>query len=239
MLLAARDLGCEVLGVEPSERHSRTAREVFGLPVREGYFDAEAVLPDRFDLVILSHVIEHIFQPEAFLNVVMRVVIPGGLLVVVTPNADGSVARLTGRYWTMLKPMDHVSMLTPRAVRLMDLPEAAGLTIRQSEYVWEPLAGIVQALRDGVRERGDGAKPAAVINADAATARRHHLRRFLLAAGLLSAPLHAVNKVLAAQACLTIEIRKRAARGPGATAASRSSVPPGSRTPNAPPCLPV
>jgi ubiquinone/menaquinone biosynthesis C-methylase UbiE len=50
--------------------------DVCQLPYRDG----------RFDLVISSHVLEHLAQPELYLSEIRRVLAPGGLLWLATPN---------------------------------------------------------------------------------------------------------------------------------------------------------
>jgi SAM-dependent methyltransferase len=208
MLLAARDLGCRAKGVEPSRDHSRIARDTFGLDVVTGYFESAALLPERFDLVILSHVIEHVYRPAAFLEDVMRVVDAGGLLVVVTPNAAGMAARLCGRWWTMLKPHDHVSMMTPDGLR-RTCPSAAAVAVRRSEYPWEPLVALLQGLRDRWREgSADGASPQ-TISAATFGARMDRLRHAMWLLTALSWPLHLFNRLAGTQACLVAEYRKR------------------------------
>ena len=47
-----------------------------------------------FHAVHFSHLIEHVPSPRALLTEVRRVLLPGGLAVVTTPNVDGLQARL-------------------------------------------------------------------------------------------------------------------------------------------------
>lgn len=149
-LLAAQELGCEAAGIEPSEEHSTLGRRL-GLSIQTGYF-SEGVFPkESFDLVLLSHVIEHIYEPRPFLESLIDLLRPGGKLVVVTPNAASIVAMLSGKWWTMLKPVDHVSMLGENSYRAMHLDGRGRLEFTQSEYPWEAAASLAAAGRDAVR----------------------------------------------------------------------------------------
>ncbi len=145
-MLAARDLGMDVRGFEPSDEHGAIAREVFGLPVENAYFTAAAVGEARFDVIVLSHVIEHIYSPAAFLREVVGVLKPGGRLLMITPNADSLVARVTGSAWPMLDQYDHVTMLTPAAIGYV---APAGLAVRTttSEYRAEFLATVLSVIK--------------------------------------------------------------------------------------------
>lgn len=214
-LLAARELGCDVLGVEPSREHSRTARDMFGLPVEDGYFSAERFAGRRYDLVILTHVIEHILDPRAFIVDILEVVAPGGVLVMVTPNAGSSTLSFVGRHWSMFKPLDHVSMLTEASFRLMGLPGDIALTFSQTEYTWQPAVELLQGLRDMMRGwlKSDDAVVAENQSKSASHAwnRFERWRRFMWVFSMLSLPLHLFNRIARRQGCLIVEARRRGA----------------------------
>jgi len=127
---AGEILGLDVVGYEPSREHSEIARSIFGFDVRSNYFCGT---DEKFDLIVLSHVIEHIHDPAAFLNTIVKSLTPVGRLVVVTPNADSLSARVTGSRWPMLVPEDHVTLLTRTALTLL-LPAGLAGTTKTSEY---------------------------------------------------------------------------------------------------------
>lgn len=151
-LKAGERLGMNGVGYEPSGPHSQIAREVFGLKVRPNYFTGT---DEQFDLILLSHVIEHIFDPEPFLATIAKSLADGGRLVVITPNAASISARASGAKWPMLVPQDHVTMLTPEAMSRI-VPPQTSLTIATSEYPYEFAATLVAAVR---------AKPATLVGA--------------------------------------------------------------------------
>jgi len=215
-LLAAQELGCEAVGVEPSASHASVGRSL-GLDVRDGYFEPTTFPPASFDLVVLSHVIEHIYEPMGFLRGIMPVVREGGTLIVMTPNSSSIVALLSLRYWVMLKPVDHVSMLSERSLRVAGAETLGELHFSRSEYQWEVLASLASAARTAIR--GNGAAPAAPSEAAEPEEKvlknsgiqwdpKRQARRLILAiAGL---PLHLAAKALDREACLTMSITKRA-----------------------------
>jgi 2-polyprenyl-3-methyl-5-hydroxy-6-metoxy-1,4-benzoquinol methylase len=90
--------GCEAHGVEADRNILRVA-ERHGLNVKVGLFDAAQYEPASFDVVTLDQVIEHVSAPAEVFAGVHRVLKPGGILVVSTPNADGWGARMFGRRW--------------------------------------------------------------------------------------------------------------------------------------------
>jgi 2-polyprenyl-3-methyl-5-hydroxy-6-metoxy-1,4-benzoquinol methylase len=86
-LLALKELGCEVLGYEPSSSLTRAAESV-GIPTIQGLFtpDSAQKLPAPFkhtDVVILSYTFDHLPQPREFIAAAKSILNPDtGLLVV-------------------------------------------------------------------------------------------------------------------------------------------------------------
>jgi hypothetical protein len=153
---------------------------------------------------MLSHVIEHIYRPAEFLRDVLRCMNPSGQLIVVTPNCDSFVAKLTGKQWVMLRPVDHVSMLSAATYEHLGLD---GVTARHSydEYHFEFLASILASLRDAVRStrRESTEHGPAVLSTPT-------LKSSLIRAGLSAAsfPFWALGRITNRQACLTTVLTK-------------------------------
>ncbi len=217
-LWAGRELGCEVRGIEPSEAHSRIAREL-DLPVSQGRFEPGSLQEHSFEIVLLSHVIEHILEPAPFLEALAKLLVVGGKLVVVTPNAASLVAVLSERYWVMLKPVDHVSMLTEKSFRAMGLERFGLLEFSQGEHSWEPLTALALAAKDAAKEL-TMPEPAtttkdAVTDAKApalgkppALLWRNGLQGLRSWLSLGSIPLHHLAVRMGRQACLTMTLTR-------------------------------
>ena len=88
---------CEVQGVDVSAFAARFADREFGVPVRAGTLE-EAKFPDaRFDLIVQKDLLEHVLRPREHLAETFRVLAPGGLLWLVTPNGETNVRPLARR----------------------------------------------------------------------------------------------------------------------------------------------
>lgn len=113
-----RDLGWDVQGVEfdPSAVAAAARR---GLHVHEGDLPSANFASDSFDLVSSTHVLEHVYDPSAFLSESLRVLKPGGTLITVTPNAAADGHRRHGANWRGLEPPRHIAILTEEALRAM------------------------------------------------------------------------------------------------------------------------
>lgn len=106
-LEVARDEGWDAVGVELN-RHSVDLAQARGLDVRHGDLASHDFAEASFDAVTLFDLIEHTPDPKALLAACRRVLRPGGLLVVTTPDIDGLAPRVTyGLFATTLGAWDH------------------------------------------------------------------------------------------------------------------------------------
>ncbi len=83
----------EVEGTEVSQNAVAHAHETHGLEVHVGQVEDCSLPEDRFDLITMWHVLEHVPQPGATLDLLATLLRPGGVLVVAVPN-DGVWPRL-------------------------------------------------------------------------------------------------------------------------------------------------
>jgi 2-polyprenyl-3-methyl-5-hydroxy-6-metoxy-1,4-benzoquinol methylase len=118
-LYAAQRDGWQVQGVEIASGGVDFARSRLGLDVTQGRM-TEAGLPDRrYDVVTLQETIEHLLDPKADLREIYRVLRPGGILSITTPNLNSLAFKLIGREWSVFSPGEHLFYFTPRTLRAM------------------------------------------------------------------------------------------------------------------------
>jgi SAM-dependent methyltransferase len=103
-------------GVEYRESAAEAARAK-GITVWQGDFEAADIPPGSFDLVIMQHVLEHVFDPIATLRKVREVLKPGGRVLGELPNFDSWDAKLFGRYWGGGHAPRHLWFFTPVTMR--------------------------------------------------------------------------------------------------------------------------
>jgi SAM-dependent methyltransferase len=116
LLATLRDRGWDPQGVEISEAQASYGAARHNLPIFAGSLEAAAFPSASFDLVHASHLIEHLNDPASFLRESARVLAPGGLLVLTTPNVDGFQAKVLGPRWRSAI-YDHLYLFSLRSLR--------------------------------------------------------------------------------------------------------------------------
>lgn len=135
----ARKSGWQVTGVEPSVSDSDYARNTFGVSVFTGTLEEANFPPVSFNLVTMWDVVEHLRNPAETLREVYRVLRPGGLLLVYTPNHNSLIMVLARWLYRvslhkfplerLLYPVVHLSFFTPKT--LTGLLSKSGFNIEQ------------------------------------------------------------------------------------------------------------
>lgn len=120
--------GCDVYGVEADYNIKRVA-DTFGYKVHVGLFDPTIYQPDFFDYVTMHQVIEHVQDPIETLQGIARVLKPGGIVILSTPNANGWGAKLFGRYWINWHAPYHLQFFTLKSLKLAS--DQAGLVVEK------------------------------------------------------------------------------------------------------------
>jgi hypothetical protein len=146
LLFAGKTSGWEVIGIEPSSTFAEYATRLSGADVRHEPLEHCGFGDESFDVVFLSGVLEHLYNPAETMREITRVLRPGGALYVDVPNEAGLYFRLgnlyqklRGRDWCVnlaptFEPF-HVFGFGPRSLR--QLLKKCGLGVRD----WRIYAG--------------------------------------------------------------------------------------------------
>ena len=137
------ELGFEVLGVDASESGIEIAQEHYG---GSAAFLCRAIGPglaaelggERFDVVVSSEVIEHLYTPRDLLEVAFAVLRPGGLLVLTTPYhgyLKNLVIAALGKFDAHVNPLwdgGHIKFFSPRTLSAL----VAGSGFAEIEFAY-------------------------------------------------------------------------------------------------------
>ena len=126
-LQRATKAGWDAEGIEPDESAARVARQT-GCSVETETLDSYAT-SKRFDVVTMSHVIEHVPDPRRAVKKAYDILADGGMLWMATPNVCSPGRYHYGADWRGLEVPRHTAIFTAEALSNM-LREAGYQQIR-------------------------------------------------------------------------------------------------------------
>ena len=114
-LFGASKAGYTTKGIEIAQDAAAYAIREFGLDIEAKPFEELQFAENYFDVVTLWQVLEHVPYPLMMLKAVHRILKPGGLLVVSTPNIEAIPAKILRKRWWDIKRL-HINQFTTRTL---------------------------------------------------------------------------------------------------------------------------
>ncbi len=150
-ILVKRGFEAQIVGSDYNSVRLSRARDNGRRPVVEADLRQTPFASGSFDVVLCSHVLEHIREDVAAMHELARVVKPGGLVIVAVPNEGCAAARLRNHVIqrSILRTTDHVQFYTTDTL-LARLAEAGlrsiGPVAREGLFI--PHLGVLTRLRE-------------------------------------------------------------------------------------------
>ncbi len=117
-LKAAKDTGWNYPeGIEVAEAIAEYARRFF--PVHTKPVEDACLQENHFDVARLNNVIEHLSDPKRVVSEIFRILRPGGLFTLSTPNIDSVSVRMCGKEWQYFGGDDHIYLFSPETLSRM------------------------------------------------------------------------------------------------------------------------
>lgn len=118
-LLEARRRGFRVTGIEISPNAAAIANARLGEPVVwVGTLETLSLGRRQFRAVLAADVIEHVRDPAGWLSRIHDLLIPGGVLLLITPALDSWTRRMMGDRWIEYK-LEHLYYFSAASMRLL------------------------------------------------------------------------------------------------------------------------
>ena len=110
----AKEKGFFVKGIESSVPRASYAKQYFNLDINTEYYTQGTIFGDKFDVLTMFHVLEHIHLSENLLtNLIRGNLRTGGTLVMEVPNFSSWQSKWAGNRWLHLDVPRHISHFTP------------------------------------------------------------------------------------------------------------------------------
>lgn len=137
-LLRAKDIGYEVEGLDFDKKTVEVARAL-GLNIKFGNIDDISHI-GYYDVITLSHVIEHVHNPEDLLIKIYRLLKVGGYFYIATPNFGSAGRKTFGKFWRGFEFPRHLHIFNINELKdvlskvgfsrievIYDLPQSVGI----------------------------------------------------------------------------------------------------------------
>ncbi len=164
--------GWEVTGLEPDDTARQNAIQKYGLDFQlpEALYGLE---PQRFDVVTMWHVLEHVHELHAYLQHCERILKTTGTLLIAVPNYTSLDAGIYREYWAAYDVPRHLYHFSPESMQ--NLLQQHGFTITQyipmlfdsfyismlSEQYKTGRSGLLRAFFNGLRSNINAGRNAA------------------------------------------------------------------------------
>ena len=162
-----REKGYRVFGLDNSAQAARVGWSQNGVPVATGIFPNSPFPDNSFAAITMFHVLEHLYDPGAYLQAAWRLLRPGGRFIVQVPNAASWQFLVLGELWNGLDVPRHLINFRDKDVR--SLLEQHGFEVLRTKYFslrdnpaglasslapgLDPMARRVRGVREGSRSR--------------------------------------------------------------------------------------
>lgn len=147
-LKLAQDIGWSVYGADPDPVVVEAAKD-YGLEVRQGGIEAYADMRNSFDAITLSHVIEHVHEPQLVLKEAFKLLKPGGQIWIETPNIESVGHEYFGSNWRGLEPPRHIVIFNWSALESLLKETGFDKLQRVIKNIYTDIAQKSRALKDG------------------------------------------------------------------------------------------
>jgi len=148
--------GAVVAGVEMSPWACEYGRTHFGLTMHNEDILTVDLPPQHFDVITMSHVIEHLPDPVKIVQRLALLLKPNGLMMIATPHAESLGAKVFGSRWLYYLPDEHLHLFD--APSLQNVVEQAGLRVSDVQYyLWRKrstLGAVARLALAAVRQLG-------------------------------------------------------------------------------------
>lgn len=114
-LHACKQQGWKIQGIEPADIARSQAQKLTGSSIYGSVFDTN--FPDRFDMITLWHVLEHIPSLDATLKKLEQLLNPSGTILIALPNINSYDANYYDKYWAGYDVPRHLYHFEPDSIK--------------------------------------------------------------------------------------------------------------------------
>ncbi len=133
---AALALGLDAKGIDIDDTAVKASRESFGDHFQTIAVQDYANQGHKADIIYTSEVIEHVPDPDTFVAAISKLLAPGGVVYITTPEANHWRVPRNFLKWDAVMPPEHITYFT--RLGMTRLLNAHDLTVEQFFFSWKP-----------------------------------------------------------------------------------------------------
>lgn len=115
----ARDAGWEVTGIDIAKPALDFAKKELDLDVSYGRLVDKQYPDNSFDAITMFDLIEHLYTPLNELKEIHRILKPGGVVFIFTPNVSSIKQKILRGKWYAFKPREHNYYFSIKTLSMM------------------------------------------------------------------------------------------------------------------------
>lgn len=116
MLRKMNVIGWDVEGIDFDPAAVRMAKDN-GVKVSLGDLLDQNFPSDTFDAIVMSHVVEHVYDPKILITECLRIMKKGATLLMITPNSTSLGHIIYKNNWRGLEPPRHIHLFNLKSAR--------------------------------------------------------------------------------------------------------------------------
>jgi cyclopropane fatty-acyl-phospholipid synthase-like methyltransferase len=141
--------GYDCYGVEPSPMAYSHAKNELGLKVENSFLKASSFYTQKFDVIILMDVVEHIIDMHSFMDEVKTVLNDGGIIFIGTGNINSLNAKIAGADWGYFLSWEHVSFFNEKSMQyLLQKNNFTDIKINKTSLQHKPLQNAAEFIKN-------------------------------------------------------------------------------------------
>ena len=115
-----KKFGWDVYGLDISQKAVDFAKKKLGLKnIQQGFIEDKTYPEEYFDVIIMSHIIEHLADPKKTLIQVKKILKKDGTLIITTPDFSSPFRSIFGPFWFPLESPRHLYLFTPKTINTL------------------------------------------------------------------------------------------------------------------------
>ena len=117
LLSKFEESGWDTFGVDISESAVNYAKKVFNIAATTGDINSYKNKGGKLDLITMTHVLEHVYNPKKDLTKAKGLLKKGGELIIIIPNIDSLGYIIFKEKWYQFHPGRHLYYFSPNTIK--------------------------------------------------------------------------------------------------------------------------